>query len=85
MNPSTDGLHYQPSPFVGVFYRRPSQDAAPFVEIGDRVDEGQTVCIVEAMELMNEIEAEVAGVVAQIFVDDGAQVEFGQRLYALRT
>lgn len=68
------------SPMVGTFYRAPSPDASPFVEVGGSVSSGQTVCIIEAMKLMNEIESEVAGKVVEICVEDGQPVEFGQVL-----
>ena len=72
------------SPFVGTFYRSPSPDAGSFVEIGTQVKKGQTLCIVEAMKLMNEIESESAGTVAEILVENGKSVEFGQRLFRLK-
>ena len=65
---------------VGTFYRSPSPDEAPFVAIGDRIKLGQTVCIIEAMKLMNEIEAEVSGQVVEILVENGTPVEYGQPL-----
>lgn len=68
------------SPMVGTFYRAPSPDAKPFVELGSMVSEGKAVCIVEAMKLMNEIEADVSGKVIEICVEDGQPVEFGQVL-----
>ena len=72
------------SPMVGTFYRSPSPGAAAFVEVGDRVKAGQTLCIVEAMKLMNEIETEVAGTVAAILVDTAQPVQFGQALFTIR-
>jgi len=69
-----------PSPMVGTFYRSPSPSEPPFVEVGDRVRIGQTVCIIEAMKLMNEIEAEVSGQVMEIMVPNGEPVEYGQPL-----
>jgi acetyl-CoA carboxylase biotin carboxyl carrier protein len=69
------------SPFVGTFYRAPSPEAPPFVEVGTKVREGQTLCIVEAMKLMNEIEADVSGTVVEILVDNGKPVEFEQPLF----
>jgi len=72
------------SPMVGTFYRAPSPDAKVFCNVGDRVRSGQTLCIVEAMKLMNEIEAEVGGVVAEILVDNGEPVQFGQPLFKIR-
>jgi acetyl-CoA carboxylase biotin carboxyl carrier protein len=71
------------SPFVGTFYRAPSPDAPPFVEVGGNVREGQTLCIVEAMKLMNEIEADCAGKVTDILVENGKPVEFGQPLFKI--
>ena len=68
------------SPMVGTFYRSPAPDEAPFVEVGDRIRTGQTVCIIEAMKLMNEIEAEVSGQVMEILVKNGEPVEYGQPL-----
>jgi acetyl-CoA carboxylase biotin carboxyl carrier protein len=72
------------SPMVGTFYRAPEPGADPFVEVGAHVSEGSTLCIVEAMKLMNEIVAESAGEVVAIFVDNAEPVEFGQRLFAVR-
>src|SRR5512141_1977683 len=66
------------SPFVGTFYRAPSPDSPPFVDVGAKVKKGQTLCIVEAMKLMNEIEAEVDGTVAEILVQNATPVEFGE-------
>ena len=68
------------SPMVGTFYKSPSPDAAPFVEVGQTIKQGDVVCIVEAMKLMNEIESEVSGKITEICVDDGQPVEFGQVL-----
>ena len=68
------------SPMVGTFYRSPAPGEVPFVEVGDRIRTGQTVCIIEAMKLMNEIEAEVSGQVMQILVENGEPVEYGQPL-----
>lgn len=68
------------SPMVGTFYRSPGPDEAPFVEVGDRIRSGQTVCIIEAMKLMNEIESEVSGQVMEILVQNGEPVEFNQPL-----
>jgi acetyl-CoA carboxylase biotin carboxyl carrier protein len=69
------------SPMVGTFYRSPAPDADPYVELNSQVDLGQTVCIVEAMKLMNEIESEVRGRIARILVDNGQPVEYGQTLF----
>ncbi len=68
------------SPMVGTFYKAPSPDAKPFVQVGQTIKEGDVVCIVEAMKLMNEIEAEVSGKIVEICVSDGQPVEFGQVL-----
>ena len=73
------------SPMVGTFYRAPSADADPYVEMNQRVDVGQTVCIVEAMKLMNEIESDVRGRIARILVDNAQPVEFGQVLFLVET
>lgn len=69
---------------VGTFYAAPSEDAEPFVHIGDQVTKGQTLAIVEAMKLMNEVESEFDGVVAEIFVENGQAVEYGQPLFRLK-
>ncbi len=71
------------SPFVGTFYRAPSPDSPPFVEVGSKVKKGQTLCIVEAMKLMNEIEAETDGTVAEILVQNATPVEFGEPLFRI--
>jgi acetyl-CoA carboxylase biotin carboxyl carrier protein len=72
------------SPFVGSFYRSPSPDAPAFVEVGSVVRLGQTLCIIEAMKLMNEIEAECAGTVVDIFAQNGKSVEYGQKLFRIK-
>jgi acetyl-CoA carboxylase biotin carboxyl carrier protein len=72
------------SPFVGTFYRSPSPDAPMFAEVGSVVRAGQTLCIVEAMKLMNEIEADCSGTVVEIFAQNGKAVEFGQKLFRIR-
>ncbi|WP_461810523.1 acetyl-CoA carboxylase biotin carboxyl carrier protein [Faecalimonas sp.] len=72
------------SALVGTFYTSPSEDAEPFVSIGDAVKQGQTLAIVEAMKLMNEIESEFDGVVEEIFVENGQAVEYGQPLFRLK-
>src|SRR6266436_603853 len=76
--------HIIKSPIVGTFYSGPSPEAAPFVKVGDHVEAGQTVCIIEAMKLMNEIEADIAGEVARLMVENGQPVEYGEPLFALR-
>jgi acetyl-CoA carboxylase biotin carboxyl carrier protein len=80
--PADEG-HAVKSPMVGTFYRSSSPGAAPFVEIGDTVAQGDTLCIVEAMKLMNEIEADVGGTVKAILVENGQPVEFGQPLFVI--
>jgi acetyl-CoA carboxylase biotin carboxyl carrier protein len=69
------------APMVGTFYRSPSPDAKPFVEVGQGVKKGDTVCIIEAMKLMNEIETDVSGVVKAVLVENGQPVEYGQPLF----
>ncbi len=71
------------SPLVGTFYTAPAEDAEAFVQVGDRVKKGQTLAIVEAMKLMNDIESEYEGVVSQVFVKNGDMVEYGQPLFAI--
>ena len=75
------GLKEIKSPMVGTFYKSPEPGADPYVKAGSRVSPGQTVCIIEAMKIMNEIEAEIAGVVREVLVDDAQPVEFGQVLF----
>ena len=82
--PALDG-HVLTSPIVGTFYAAPSPDAPPYVEVGARVEKGQVVCIVEAMKLMNEIEADVSGVVTTVVPGNGDPVEFGAPLFVIRT
>jgi acetyl-CoA carboxylase biotin carboxyl carrier protein len=77
-------LHEVKSPIVGTFYESPSPGAPPFVKIGDQVEVGQVLCIVEAMKLMNEIESDVAGEVVKRIVTSGQPVEYGQALFAIR-
>lgn len=71
------------SPMVGTFYRSPSPGAEPFVDVGTQVKKGDTLCIIEAMKLLNEIEAEVSGTVKEILVENGSPVEFGQPLFII--
>jgi len=73
--------HLVTSPFVGTFYRRPNPESDVYVEVGQRVEKGQVLCIIEAMKLMNEIEADVAGVVVSALVEDAEPVEYGQPLF----
>ncbi len=75
--------HVVKAPMVGTFYRSPSPDAKPFVEVGQAVKEGDTICIIEAMKLMNEIEADASGSVKAILVENGQPVEYGQPLFIL--
>ena len=75
--------HVVTSPFVGTFYRSPTPDSDPYVTEGQRVEKGQVLCIVEAMKLMNEIEADKAGVIAGVLVQNGQPVEFGQALFRI--
>ena len=72
------------SPFVGTFYRTPAPDQPAFVEVGSVVRKGQVLCIIEAMKLMNEIEAECSGTVTEIFAQNGKSVEFGQKLFRIK-
>jgi acetyl-CoA carboxylase biotin carboxyl carrier protein len=81
---ASDGT-YITSPFVGTFYRSPSPDQPPFVEAGQKITRGQVLCIVEAMKLMNEIEAEISGTVVEVLVENGKPVEFGDRLFKVKT
>ena len=75
--------HVVKSPMVGTFYRSPSPGAAAFVELGQTVKPGDTLCIIEAMKLLNEIEAEVGGVVKEVLVENGQPVEYGQPLFVI--
>ena len=75
--------HVVKAPMVGTFYRSPSPDAKAFVDVGQTVKEGDTICIIEAMKLMNEIEADSAGVVKAVLVENGQPVEYGQPLFIL--
>jgi acetyl-CoA carboxylase biotin carboxyl carrier protein len=78
-------LHILKSPIVGTFYESPSPGSSAFVATGDRVEKGQVVCIVEAMKLMNEIEADAAGEIVKRLVTNGQPIEYGQPLFAIRT
>ena len=81
--PVDDKSHPVTSPFVGTFYRKPNPDSPNYVSLNEKVDKGQVLCIVEAMKLMNEIEADIAGTVVAILVEDGAPVEYGQPLFKI--
>ena len=72
------------SPIVGTFYRSPEPSAPPFVQPGDRVRKGQTLCIIEAMKMMNNIDSEYEGTVVKVFVENGQPVQFGERLFAIK-
>ena len=76
--------HILTSPIVGTFYRAPSPDASPFTEVGARVRRGQVLCIIEAMKLMNEIESDVDGTIAEIYPQNAQAVEFGEPLFAIQ-
>lgn len=80
-----ENLHAIVSPMVGTFYAAPSPDASPYVQIGSKVNPESVVCIVEAMKLFNEIEAEVSGEIVQILVENGQLVEYGQPLFMVQT
>ena len=81
--PSED-LYYVKAPIVGTFYKAPNPSSPPFVNVGDFVEKGTVLCIVEAMKLMNEIESEVAGQITAVFVENGQPVEFGEKLFAIK-
>jgi acetyl-CoA carboxylase biotin carboxyl carrier protein len=80
--PALEG-HVVKSPMVGTFYRTPSPDAKPFVEVGSKVSVGDTICIIEAMKLLNEIEADHSGVIKAILVENGQPVEYGEPLFII--
>ncbi|MFT4628345.1 MAG: acetyl-CoA carboxylase biotin carboxyl carrier protein [Myxococcota bacterium] len=82
--PVDDGAFTVESPMVGTFYRAPGPDASNYVDVGSKVKQGDTLCIVEAMKLMNEIEAEVSGTVVEILVDNANPVQFGTPLFKIR-
>ncbi len=75
--------HIVSSPMVGTFYRAPSPGASPFVEVGQRVSEGDTLCIIEAMKMLNQIEADTSGTIAAILVENAEPVEYGQPLFVI--
>jgi len=81
---ASEELHLIKSPIVGTYYESPSPGAEPFLKVGDYVETGQTLCIVEAMKLMNEIESDASGEVIRIFVENGQPVEYGQPLFGIR-
>ncbi len=78
------GVTYVKSPMVGTFYRSPSPDSKPFAELDSKVSENTVVCIIEAMKIMNEIQAEVTGTVVEVLVESGQPVEYGQRLFKIK-
>jgi len=80
----SEGLHIVKSPIVGTFYESPSPGSPPFVKVGDTLEVGQVLCIVEAMKLMNEIECDVAGELVKKLVANGQPIEYGQELFAVR-
>jgi acetyl-CoA carboxylase biotin carboxyl carrier protein len=82
--PSAPGETLVKSPIVGTYYDAPSPDSGPFVQVGDTVEPGQVLCIIESMKLMNEIEAETAGIVAAKLVENGRPVEYGEALFSIR-
>lgn len=79
-----EGLYFATAAMVGTFYQAPKPGAAPYVRVGDRVKKGQVLCLLEAMKLNFEVEAEVDGIVSKIYVADGEPVEFGQKLIAIK-
>jgi acetyl-CoA carboxylase biotin carboxyl carrier protein len=81
---SEQGLHAVRSPIVGTFYESPSPGAPPFAKIGDTVEVGQVLCIVEAMKLMNEIESDIAGEIVKKLANNGQPIEYGQELFVIR-
>ncbi|HJL40229.1 MAG TPA: acetyl-CoA carboxylase biotin carboxyl carrier protein [Myxococcales bacterium LLY-WYZ-16_1] len=84
-SPGSESLSVIKSPFVGTFYRSPSPEAPPFCEVGQRVSKGQTLCIIEAMKLMNEIPSEFDGTIAEIVAENGQPVQFGDELFRIKT
>ena len=81
---AADGLVLVKSPIVGTFYRAAEPDADPFVDVGSSVQKGQTLCIIEAMKLMNEIDAELDGEIVRVFVESGHPVQYGETLFAIK-
>jgi acetyl-CoA carboxylase biotin carboxyl carrier protein len=78
------GTVYVKSPMVGTFYRSPSPESKPFVDVGSKIEDNSLVCIIEAMKIMNEIQAEISGTVVEMLVENGQPVEYGQRLFKLK-
>ncbi|MCP4297789.1 MAG: acetyl-CoA carboxylase biotin carboxyl carrier protein [Proteobacteria bacterium] len=85
LNQSKANIHYVIAPLVGTFYMSPSPDADPYASVGDKVKKGQTLCIVEAMKLMNEIESDVDGTIIEIIHENATPIEFGSKLFAIET
>lgn len=79
-----DNLHFITSPMVGTFYRAPDPSSAPFIDIGETVKKNQTLCIIEAMKLMNEIESDADGILKEIYVKNGKPIEYGQKLFSIQ-
>jgi acetyl-CoA carboxylase biotin carboxyl carrier protein len=82
--PEEESLHPITSPIVGTFYRAPNPDADPYVKVGDFVEQGQTLCIVEAMKLMNEIECDINGTIVRVLSENAQAVEYGENLFLVR-
>ena len=80
-----EDMHAINSPIVGTFYRAPNPDADPYVRVGDFIEQGQTLCIVEAMKLMNEIESDVSGTVVKVLPENAQPVEYGEQLFVVRS
>ena len=78
------GFHLIRSPIVGTFYRAPSPEADPFAEVGQKISRGKTLCIIESMKLMNEIESDVDGEIVEVYPRNGQPVEYGEKLFAIR-
>ena len=83
--PEEENLHPVSSPIVGTFYRAPNPDADPYVKVGEFVEQGQTLCIVEAMKLMNEIESDVRGTIVKVLPENAQPVEYGEQLFVVRS
>jgi acetyl-CoA carboxylase biotin carboxyl carrier protein len=82
--PEEENLHAIVSPIVGTFYRAPNPDADPYVKVGDFVEQGQTLCIVEAMKLMNEIECDISGTIVRVLPENAQPIEYGENLFMVR-
>ena len=82
--PAVDEGHVIKSPMVGIFYSSVSPDVPPFVEIGQAVEKGEVLCIIEAMKIMNQIEADTSGVLSKVYVENGEPIEYGQPLFAIK-